>query len=100
MRPAAEGHMPDPLDPRRKRVLFRAAHRGTKEADLLVGGFTARAIATLTPTELDQLERILDLPDADLVDWLSARRPPPPDLALPLLDRMIEACTRPGAGLP
>lgn len=92
--------MSEPLDPRRRRLLFRAAHRGTKESDLLVGGFVARHLATLSDADCDQLETILHLTDADLVDWLTRRRTLPPDLALPLLARMIEACSEPGAGLP
>jgi antitoxin CptB len=79
---------------------FRAWHRGTKEADLMVGGFVARHIATFTEAELDQLEAVLDLPDVDLSDWLSGRRPIPPEIASPMLARMAEACTASGAGLP
>jgi antitoxin CptB len=93
---------PDPteLDPRRRRLLFRARHRGTKEADLMIGGFVARNIAAFSDSELDELEAVLEHPDVDLADWLSGRRPVPADCACPMLARMIAECGAPGAGVP
>ena len=75
-------------DPRRRRLFYRATHRGTQETDLLVGGFVARHLSGFTPDQLDELETILELPDTDLADWLTGRRPIPRDLASELLRRM------------
>ena len=75
-------------DKRRRRLLYRATHRGTHETDLLVGGFVARHLSNLTPEQLDELETILDYPDTDLADWLTGRQPIPADAAQPLLRRM------------
>ncbi len=75
-------------DQRRRRLLYRATHRGTHETDLLVGGFVARHLSSLTPEQLDELEIILDYPDTDLADWLTGRQPIPADAAQPLLRRM------------
>jgi antitoxin CptB len=83
---------PATAEPRRRRLLFRATHRGTKEADLLVGGFVARHLETFDEHELAALEAILDHPDVDLADWLSGRRPVPPEHADPLLTRMMQDC--------
>ncbi|MFT8242691.1 succinate dehydrogenase assembly factor 2 [Roseomonas sp. BN140053] len=91
---------PDELSPRRKRLLFRAWHRGTKETDLLVGHFVARHLATFTEAELDELEAVLELPDVDMADWLSGRRPIPPEHATPMLTRMAGECAAAGAGVP
>jgi antitoxin CptB len=89
--------MADPTDPpreaRRRRVLFRATHRGTHETDLLVGGYVASRIDRFTDAELDALEVLLDLPDPDLADWLTGRRALPADAA-PLLRAMREAAAR------
>lgn len=79
------------LDVRRRRLLYRATHRGTHEADLLVGGFVALRIAALTEAELTALEAIMELPDVDLADWLSGRRPIPPELDSPMLRRIRAA---------
>ncbi|WP_205963387.1 succinate dehydrogenase assembly factor 2 [Roseicella aquatilis] len=90
----------EPLDPRRRRLLFRAHHRGTKEADLMIGRFVADNIAAFTEAELDELEAVLEHPDVDLADWLSGRRPIPPECRSPMLDRMAVECAGPSAGLP
>jgi len=81
--------MTDTLDARRRRLLFRARHRGTHETDLLVGGFVGAAIGAMEEAELDALEAVLDLPDVDLFDWLTGRRPVPDEAASPLLRRMV-----------
>lgn len=88
------------LSPRRRRLLFRAAHRGTKETDLLVGGFVSDRIEAFSDQELDEVEEILELPDVDLTDWLSGRRPVPADLQSPMMRRLLEASALPGAGVP
>ncbi|MFL1460827.1 succinate dehydrogenase assembly factor 2 [Roseococcus sp. DSY-14] len=88
----------DDLSPRHRRLLFRAMHRGTKECDLMVGGFVRRHLPALTALELDELEAILEMPDVDLADWLSGRRPIPEEAGGPLLRRMAAEMERPGAG--
>jgi antitoxin CptB len=81
-------------------LLFRARHRGTKETDLLVGGFVSDRIETFSEQELDEIEEILELPDVDLADWLSGRRTVPAELQSPMMLRLLEASSAPGAGLP
>jgi antitoxin CptB len=73
--------MTDTPSPRARRILFRANHRGTKEADLMVGGFVARHVAGMDEAELDALEAVLAHTDADLTDWLMGRKPVPADAA-------------------
>jgi antitoxin CptB len=93
--------IPDPpLDPRRRRLVFRAHHRGTKEADLMIGGFVSRSVAAMSEGELDALEALLELPDVDLADWLTGRVPVPAQHRSPLMERMLLACGAPGAGVP
>jgi antitoxin CptB len=91
---------PESLAPRRRRLVFRARHRGTKEGDLMIGGFVTRHIATLTDAEIEALEAVLDFPDVDLADWLSGRRPVPEECRSPMLDRLVVECATPGAGIP
>jgi antitoxin CptB len=75
----------DGLDARRRRLLYRATHRGTKENDVLIGGFVARRIALLSETDIEALEDLLELPENDLADWLTGRRPVPPEVETPML---------------
>jgi antitoxin CptB len=69
-------HLPDP---RRKRLLFRAWHRGTREADLILGSFAEQHLAGFDEAQLDRFEALLDVPDWDLFDWITGRAAPPPD---------------------
>jgi antitoxin CptB len=66
-----------PLDPRRKRLLYRATHRGTKEADVIIGGFFQENVARLPDARLSEAEEFLELSDLDLVDWIMGRKPVP-----------------------
>ncbi|CAN5282348.1 hypothetical protein BH10PSE11_BH10PSE11_04580 [soil metagenome] len=54
------------LDDRRKRLLFRCWHRGTREMDMILGGFADVHIATLSDAEMTALESLMELPDPDL----------------------------------
>ena len=94
--------MPEPqdLDPRRRRLVFRALHRGTKEADLMIGGFVTRNVAAFSEADLDEIEALLDHWDVDLADWLSGRRPIPPEADTPLMRRMAAECSQSGYGVP
>lgn len=83
-----------PLDSRRRRLLFRATHRGTHENDFLIGGFVAVRIKQFGDAELDQLDAILDMPEPDLADYLTGRLPIPQDLDLPMLHDMRNAAGR------
>lgn len=69
--------MTDTQDIRLKKLLFRSQHRGTRESDLLLGGFAAANLATMTPAQLDRYEALLEENDADLIDWITNRSPPP-----------------------
>lgn len=83
-----------PLDVRRKRILFRSLHRGTYENDLLVGGFVRARIAAMADSELDALEEVLELPDAELADWLTGRQPIPASCDTPMLRAIRDAAAR------
>jgi antitoxin CptB len=79
---------------RRRRLLFRATHRGTQENDLLLGGFVRSHLSTLTPSDLEALEDLLERPDPDLADWLTGRRPIEPENATPMLLRIRASLVR------
>jgi antitoxin CptB len=68
-----------PSDIRRKRLLFRSWHRGTRESDLILGRFADAHLATFDEAELDLYEALLDCADADIFDWVAGRAVPPPE---------------------
>jgi antitoxin CptB len=59
------------LDPRRRRLLYRLWHRGTREMDLLMGRFADSAIGELSDAEIGELERLAEVPDPELYAWLT-----------------------------
>ena len=75
------------LDERRKRLLFRCWHRGTREMDLILGRFADQEIANLTDGELMELERLIEVPDPDLYAALTGDKEPP-EVAGALFDRL------------
>ena len=64
-------------DLRRKRLHYRSWHRGTKEMDLLLGGFADRHLAEFSPAQLDRFEALLQNSDPDIYCWVSGREPVP-----------------------
>ncbi len=85
---------PVPLGVRQRRLLFRANHRGTHETDLLIGGYVTARIGVLSDADMDALEEILELPDTDLADWLTGRRPIPANADSPMLRAIHAAAQR------
>lgn len=64
-------------DIRLKRLRFRAWHRGTKEADLLIGGFFDQHGATLSDADLALFEEMLEEQDVDIMAWAMGTAPVP-----------------------
>ena len=69
--------MQQDLDARRKRILFRSLRRGTKESDLVIGGFAESNLPRLGAAQLDALEALLDRPDPELLGWVIGLHPVP-----------------------
>ena len=82
--------MPEPqdLDPRRRRLVFRALHRGTKEADLMIGGFADRWLDEMSEAEIQWFEVLMDEQDVDIMAWAFGRGEPPERLQGPLFERL------------
>jgi|TARA_B100001029_G_scaffold179131_1_gene187634 antitoxin CptB len=59
--------MSSDIDILKKRIIFRASHRGSKEMDMLMKSFTESIIDNLNPNELKILDKLVDLNDEDLL---------------------------------
>jgi antitoxin CptB len=58
------------LDPRRRKILFRAWHRGLREMDLIMGQFADRFLSAMSDEALDQFEQLIEQSDRDLLHWI------------------------------
>jgi antitoxin CptB len=70
-------NQPDPIELRLRRARYRAEHRGTKEADLVVGGFFARHHADWDDAALGWFEALLQEQDVDILAWAFGTVAPP-----------------------
>lgn len=77
------------LDPRRRKILFRAWHRGMREMDLILGSFADDEIATLTEAELDALDELMNENDQDLFKWIVGEVPVPAKKDRPIFRRIL-----------
>ena len=59
------------LDIRRRQVLYRAWHRGMREMDLIMGRFADAEIGELSDEDLAEFERLIEVPDRDLLGWIT-----------------------------
>ena len=78
------------MDPdlRLKRLRFRAWHRGTREADYLIGGYFDAHHAGWGAAELDWFERLLAAEDVDILDWTLNAQPCPAEWEGTMMERM------------
>jgi antitoxin CptB len=84
------------LDARRRRLLYRSWHRGTREMDLIMGRFADAMVATLSETELDEFERLSEAPEPDIYAWITGERPVAPDHDTALFQRLRHFARNPG----
>ncbi len=76
------------LDERRRRILFRAWRRGTREMDLVMGRFADAHLPSMSESELDAFELLLDAPDPRALAWITGEEPAPAEFDTPLLARL------------
>jgi antitoxin CptB len=74
---------------RRRRLIFRAWHRGIREADLLIGSFADRHVPHFSSQQLDHFENILTFSDPDLYNWMSGHEAVPPEYKSDVMDLLV-----------
>lgn len=78
------------IEARRKRVLWRASHRGIKEMDLILGGFAASRVPTMSRQELDRFEALLEVPDQQFLAWMTGTEAVPETVRCQLLESILQ----------
>ncbi len=77
------------IENRRKRLIFRSWHRGTREMDLIMGSFAEKHVPSMDTAELDLYEELLHTPDPDVYDWVSGQKSVPANLLNPILEKLL-----------
>lgn len=73
---------------RLKRLRFRAWHRGTREADFMIGGYFDRCQADWSDAEITWFETLLNEEDVDIMAWAIGTMTVPERYAGPMMQRM------------
>ncbi len=81
--------MSDRLETQRRKLLFRSLRRGTKESDIVMGGFAEAHIGALDEAQLARFEALLDANDQDVLAWVIGMADPPPEYDSDVL-RMLQ----------
>eukprot|EP01041_Mallomonas_annulata_P029675 gene29675-51703_t len=77
---------PMDADPYLRKLHFRAHHRGTREADAMVGGFFDTYHTQWSEADFAWFERLLEEQDVDIMTWALQTAAPDPNLAGPMMD--------------
>ena len=77
------------LDPRRRRLLFRAWRRGVRETDLIVGRFADAYIEKFDDAALDDFERLIEVSNEALYAWVVGSESIPQDYDNAVLRELI-----------
>jgi len=75
---------------RRRRLLFRAWRRGVRETDLIVGRFADANIDKFDEGALDEFERLIEVPNAELYAWVAGDEEVPPGFDTGVLRQLID----------
>ena len=75
----------DKLDNIRKRLAWRASRRGIKEMDIIVGGFADARLPAMSAKDLITFEALLEIPDQQLLSWVTRQEDVPQELRNPML---------------
>ena len=68
----------DNISIKRKRLIFRSWHRGTREIDLMLGKFADAHMNVFEAEQLAAYDRFLNNSDPDIYNWLTGQEPVPP----------------------
>ena len=73
---------------RRRRLVFRAWHRGLREMDLILGRFADIHAADMLPDDVDAFEALMEAPDPEVFAWITGTKDTPANYDTPLLARI------------
>lgn len=73
---------------RRRRLLFRAWHRGTREMDLVMGRYADAHAMSMPAPDIDTFEALMEAPDPEVFAWITGAKATPANFDTPLLQQI------------
>lgn len=61
----------------RRRLYYQASHRGMREVDILLSSFAEIYLPTFNSIQLNEFDKLLQMPDRVILDWYLGRNAPP-----------------------
>jgi antitoxin CptB len=77
-----------PSEAELKRLAWRAHHRGTKEADLMIGGFFDAHHLAWSSQDCARFDEMLEEQDVDIMSWAVGTAEPPKRFAGPMIEAL------------
>ncbi len=71
-----------------KKLLYQSLHRGCKEMDFILGEFACDNLDNLTQEELTDYEKLLEVEDVYIYDWISGKSDIPGQFRTPLMEKI------------
>ncbi|MCB1531557.1 MAG: succinate dehydrogenase assembly factor 2 [Alphaproteobacteria bacterium] len=76
------------IENKRKRLIFRSEHRGTKEMDLILGSFARKHVPDFSEAELTRYDELLKENDPNLYNWITGKESPPANVVSDLFEKI------------
>lgn len=72
-----------------KKLLYQSCNRGCKETDLIIGQFAKQNVENMSDNDLQIFNQILQLPDADIYDWYTKKKPLPKENSSNIMTQIL-----------
>ena len=82
--------MSENIEEKRKRLVFRSWHRGTREIDLILGRFADAHLAEFSAEQLAEYDEFLSNSDPDIFNWISAKESVPANKNSELISEIMK----------
>ena len=77
------------IENKRRRLIFRSDHRGTKEMDLILGSFAKKHVPDMSEDELAQFDDLLKENDPNLYNWITGKENPPANIETAVFKKLM-----------
>lgn len=84
----------DNISIKRKRLIFRSWHRGTREIDLLLGAFADKYLPAFNSEQLALYDEFLSNSDPDIYNWITGQEIIPSEVSNAVTTLLLEFFNR------